>query len=312
LRQFTILILTFEETIAGTANAARPAAWRAVEWFANLAVAARGADGATTYVQYYLLNGEEVLGPLEPADLLKRTGFGAESVICPIGSTSPDDWRPAESYPEFRKVFAPSDAPVQAPPPPPPPPPPKARPPSLPSVPRSTPPPATRTNLPPPPRPMPPATRRPATAPPSRAGDAPPTDTASRLAAGPKPLVLLVDDEADVCEIMRTHLQKAGMRTVVSYNGIDASAKLTQERPRLIVLDLMMPGQNGFELLRSMEASGHGNIPVVVITARRLDSAAEELLRQSKNVVEFFTKPFDMVKFAESVRRHVAPVDSGD
>jgi len=115
---------------------------------------------------------------------------------------------------------------------------------------------------------------------------------------------MIVDDEADICEIIKYHAIKAGFRAVTAYNGRDAAAKIETEPPSLIVLDLMMPGQSGYEFLRAMHASGHGTIPVSIITGRRMDSSTVAMLREEKNVVELFSKPFDVPQFIASLRRH--------
>jgi DNA-binding response OmpR family regulator len=121
---------------------------------------------------------------------------------------------------------------------------------------------------------------------------------------------MIVDDEPDVCEIIKYHTQKAGFRTVIAHNGIDAAAKMNIETPSMIILDLMMPGQSGYEFLRSMNAAGYGRIPVSIITARRMDSSTDALLRQETNVVDLFPKPFDVPQFIASVRRHAQPAEA--
>ena len=110
-------------------------------------------------------------------------------------------------------------------------------------------------------------------------------------------LVMIVDDEADVRLLIEFNIKKEGFRTVTAVNGLDALAKVKLSLPDLIVLDLMMPAQSGFEFLREMQAQGHGSVPVLIATARSLDSSTVQVIRQESNVVDFFNKPFDWPRF---------------
>jgi CheY-like chemotaxis protein len=106
-------------------------------------------------------------------------------------------------------------------------------------------------------------------------------------------LVLIVDDEADIRTLVEYNLKKDGFQTVSAINGLDAMAKLEPRAPDLIFLDLMMPGQSGYEFLRHLQSAGHSHIPIVIATARSLDSTTVALILQEGNVIEFFTKPFN-------------------
>jgi len=116
---------------------------------------------------------------------------------------------------------------------------------------------------------------------------------------------MIVDDEQDICDIIKYCTTKAGYRAVTANNAREAAAKMEAEKPSLIVLDLMLPGQSGYEFLRAMHAAGHGNIPVSIITARSMDASTVELIRSERNVVELFRKPFDMPAFVGSLHRHL-------
>ena len=106
-------------------------------------------------------------------------------------------------------------------------------------------------------------------------------------------LVLIVDDEADIRTLVEYNLKKEGFQTVSAVDGLDALAKLEPRAPDLIFLDLMMPGQSGYEFLRHLQSAGHSRIPIVIATARSLDSTTVAVILQEANVVEFFTKPFN-------------------
>ena len=106
-------------------------------------------------------------------------------------------------------------------------------------------------------------------------------------------LVMIVDDDADIRYLVEHNLKKEGFLTVTAVDGFDANAKLEPRVPDLIFLDLMMPGQSGYEFLRHLQGSGHARIPIVIATARALDSTTVEDLLREANVVEFITKPFN-------------------
>ncbi|MDE2237913.1 MAG: response regulator, partial [Elusimicrobia bacterium] len=62
-------------------------------------------------------------------------------------------------------------------------------------------------------------------------------------------------------------------------------------QPDLIILDFMLPGMGGYEVLRELQASGNGRIPIFVITGRHLDRKSVEMVRLEPNVKEFIEKP---------------------
>ncbi len=82
--------------------------------------------------------------------------------------------------------------------------------------------------------------------------------------------VLVVDDEADIVALVAFHLAKSGYRVSTAANGTDALAAARQERPMLIVLDLMLPGMSGLDVLRELRANeSTRDIAVLLLTARR-------------------------------------------
>ncbi|MDE2142556.1 MAG: response regulator [Elusimicrobia bacterium] len=106
-------------------------------------------------------------------------------------------------------------------------------------------------------------------------------------------LVMIVDDDEDMRMLTEMKLQKEGFKTVCGTDGLDAFAKFSVKVPDLILLDLMMPRQSGYEFLRHIQSEGHGGIPVFIVTARALDASTVDMLRQEANVVDFFTKPIN-------------------
>lgn len=106
-----------------------------------------------------------------------------------------------------------------------------------------------------------------------------------------RPKVLVVDDEPDVVELICFNLRTRGYDTISASNGLEALLKARQQRPDLVVLDVMMDGMDGLsvcEILRSQAATRA--TPVIMVTA-----AAGEMARINSlaaGAADFVTKPF--------------------
>jgi two-component system, OmpR family, response regulator len=80
--------------------------------------------------------------------------------------------------------------------------------------------------------------------------------------------VLIVDDDRGIRELLATYLEKNGMRVSLAANGRQMRAALEQGVPDLIVLDLMLPGEDGLVLCRELRAGKFRSVPVLMLTAR--------------------------------------------
>lgn len=104
-------------------------------------------------------------------------------------------------------------------------------------------------------------------------------------------LVLLVDDDESLLDLMDHVVKKEGFRTDRAMDGLEALAKVEARDPDAIVLDFMLPGMGGYEVLRELQSRGHGHIPIIVVTGRAMDAKSIEMVRQEQNVKEFLQKP---------------------
>jgi two-component system KDP operon response regulator KdpE len=104
-----------------------------------------------------------------------------------------------------------------------------------------------------------------------------------------KQLIQIVDDEPAIVRLLRATLQANGYAVVTAERGEDALLLLENERPDLIILDLMMPGMDGFETLRRIRARSH--LPVIMLTARAGD--ADKLKGLQGGADDYVTKPFN-------------------
>lgn len=114
--------------------------------------------------------------------------------------------------------------------------------------------------------------------------------------------LLVIDDDEGLREIFEKAMELEGFQVASAADGILGLAKAAAFKPHLIVLDLMMPNLNGFEVIHRLQKDGMGAIPVVVITGYSEKSNAQ-LVRQEPNVVEFIKKPIRYGELAGIIRR---------
>ncbi|HEY2064791.1 MAG TPA: response regulator transcription factor [Gemmatimonadaceae bacterium] len=103
--------------------------------------------------------------------------------------------------------------------------------------------------------------------------------------------VLVVDDEADIVALVAYHLAKSGYRVSTASSGTDALEAMRRERPALVVLDLMLPGLSGYEVLEQLRASdATRDVAVLMLTARREEP--DRIRGLSLGADDYLTKPF--------------------
>jgi two-component system, OmpR family, phosphate regulon response regulator PhoB len=113
--------------------------------------------------------------------------------------------------------------------------------------------------------------------------------TASPPATGER--ILVVDDEADIVALVAYHLAKAGYRVSTASSGPDALDAARRERPALVVLDLMLPGLSGYDVLEQLRAGETTrDVAVLMLTARREEH--DRIRGLSLGADDYLTKPF--------------------
>ncbi len=122
-----------------------------------------------------------------------------------------------------------------------------------------------------------------------------------QLASPGEKLVLLVDDDESLLDLMEHVVQKEGFRTDRAMDGTEALRKVQALSPDLVVLDFMLPGMGGYEVVRELQAAGCGDIPVIVITGRHMDRKNVEMVRLESNVKEFMEKPLRPAVMAATI-----------
>ena len=129
------------------------------------------------------------------------------------------------------------------------------------------------------------------------------------MAQGKK--ILAVDDERHIVRLIQVNLERAGYQVSTAFDGNEALKKVEGEKPDLIVLDVMMPRMDGFEVLKRLQANPDTRgIPVVMLTAKAQD--ADVFRGWSSGVSAYLTKPFNPLELVTFVRRILSGFDQYD
>lgn len=113
-------------------------------------------------------------------------------------------------------------------------------------------------------------------------------------------LVLVADDDADIRELVALRLGRAGYRVETAADGLEAFDRAVELRPDLVVLDVSMPGADGFETSRRMRGDPRtAHIPVVFLTARTRDE--DVLTGYARGGDGYVTKPFEPQELLDRV-----------
>jgi DNA-binding response OmpR family regulator len=120
--------------------------------------------------------------------------------------------------------------------------------------------------------------------------------------------VLVVEDEPEISDIVRQYLEKDGYRVTVVADGDRAADEFSRLRPDLILLDLMLPGQDGFEVCRRLRAAG--STPIIMLTARSQE--ADKLIGLELGADDYITKPFSPREVVARVRAVLRRSRGGD
>ena len=110
--------------------------------------------------------------------------------------------------------------------------------------------------------------------------------------------ILVVDDEAQLVRVLRGYLERAGFSVLTAYDGREALRIALQERPDLVVLDLMLPGMDGLDVCRALRRES--GIPIIMLTARVEET--ERIIGLELGADDYVTKPFSPREIVARVR----------
>jgi two-component system OmpR family response regulator len=132
----------------------------------------------------------------------------------------------------------------------------------------------------------------------------------------PQDHILVVDDDAEIRNLLREYLQKNGYRVSVAADGRGMWAALDQGQPDIIVLDLMLPGDDGLTLCRTLRA--RSSIPIIMLTARGedtdrivgLEMGADDYLAKPFNPRELLARVKSILRRARTLPQNLHPDDA--
>ena len=122
--------------------------------------------------------------------------------------------------------------------------------------------------------------------------------------------ILIVEDEHDIAELIAFNLKRAGYEVIMAHDGIEGTTLAMRERPDLVVLDLMLPGRDGFGVFRELRRDARtADIPVIMLTARA--QTEDRIQGLEVGADDYLTKPFSpkelLLRIQAILKRSDAP-----
>jgi len=110
--------------------------------------------------------------------------------------------------------------------------------------------------------------------------------------------ILIVDDDKNICEVIKLYLQKEGYKVTLAYDGQAGIEAFERSTPSLVVLDIMMPRKDGWEVLKQIRKSSA--VPVIMLTAK--GETIDKVLGLELGADDYIVKPFDPKEFIARVK----------
>ena len=114
--------------------------------------------------------------------------------------------------------------------------------------------------------------------------------------------ILIVEDEQNIVDILSFNLSREGYDTLEAYDGNTGLQLALEQNPDLILLDLMLPGMNGFDVCRKIREAGSA-VPILMLTAR--EEEADKVLGLELGADDYITKPFSMRELLARVKANI-------
>lgn len=120
--------------------------------------------------------------------------------------------------------------------------------------------------------------------------------------------ILIVEDERDILHLVKHYLEKEGFRTVVAMTGLEALKKVTEDKPDLVVLDLMLPEMDGLEVCKRLRsAPDTAMLPIIMLTAKAEES--DTIVGLELGADDYVIKPFSPKTLVARVKSLLRRVD---
>lgn len=114
--------------------------------------------------------------------------------------------------------------------------------------------------------------------------------------------VLVCDDERHIVRLIQVNLERQGCQVVTAFDGKEGLEKIRAEKPKLVVLDVMMPYMDGFEVLKNLRREPETeHLPVIMLTAKAQDKDVFEGYHYGADM--YLTKPFNPMELVTFVKR---------
>lgn len=113
-----------------------------------------------------------------------------------------------------------------------------------------------------------------------------------------KPKILIVDDEENICELVRLYIEKKGFDAIIANDGQEAVAKFNKEKPDLILLDIMLPIKDGWQVCREIRAQS--KVPIIMLTAK--GETFDKVLGLELGADDYVVKPFEPKELIARIR----------
>ncbi len=123
--------------------------------------------------------------------------------------------------------------------------------------------------------------------------------------------ILVVDDDVNICELLRLYLVKEGWDVQVAYNGVKAMELFKSDAPDFVLLDIMLPGEDGFTILKNIRAVS--NVPVIMLTAK--GETNDKITGLDFGADDYVCKPFnpkELIARIKAVSRRSEDVQAAD
>ena len=118
--------------------------------------------------------------------------------------------------------------------------------------------------------------------------------------------IMIVDDDKNICELLRLYLEKEGYETMIAHDGEEAFEKFESWKPDMLLLDVMMPKQDGWETCRKIRAVG--SVPIIMVTAK--GDTFDKVLGLELGADDYIEKPFDMREVVARIKAVLRRADS--
>ena len=119
-----------------------------------------------------------------------------------------------------------------------------------------------------------------------------------------KKRILIVDDQKDIVELIRFKLENEGFECLVAFDGEEGLQKAKKENPDLILMDIMMPKINGYQVCRLLKSDeNYKNIPIIMLSAK--DQESDKFWGKESGADDYVTKPFDFEELFQKIQGYL-------